>query len=128
MRANISAAEQEVLCVLLDRGESTAIELHKTFLPKRQWMPTTVATFLHRLEAKGLVERVKEQGDRAFRFRPTRIAEKSRRAVLKDVLERLFGGDPFPIMSSLLEEARLKEDEFNELHRLIDKHASKRRK
>jgi len=124
----MSAAEQEVLCALLERGETTTVDLHKALLPKRQWTHSTVATFLRRLEAKGLVERVKAEGERAFRFRPTRLAGKSRRTALKNILDRLFGGDPFPLVSSLLEETNLKGNDLDELRRLIDEHATKGRK
>ena len=127
MRTNMSAAEQEVLCVLLERGGTTAGDLHQMLLPKRQWTHSTVTTFLRRLEAKGLVERVKGEGERAFRFQPTNIAGKSRNTALKDVLDRLFGGDPFPLVSSLLEETNLKGNDLDELRRLIDTHDSRRK-
>ena len=128
MSQKVSASEKEVLYALLELGQATAGELHQSLAPERPWAYSTVVTFLRRLEAKGLVDHTRTEGDRAFIFRPTRIAQKSRRTALREILDHVFGGNPLPLMSSLLEETKLQGHELDELRRLIDEHAAKRRK
>jgi BlaI family penicillinase repressor len=122
MVGKASESEMTVLAALLHTGESTAADLHAAFSESHGWAHSTVVTFLRRLEAKGLVRHNRRRGQRAFVYRPTKKAGASRHRVIRDVLERLFGGNPLPLVSSLLEHGNLSQKQVRELQRMIEHH------
>lgn len=122
MAKKASESEMTVLAALLERGEATAADLHATFLASHAWAHSTVVTFLRRLEAKGLAAHSRPRGQRAFVYRPTAKARSTRHRVVRDILERLFGGNPLPLVSSLLEEGNVTEEQIRELQRMIERH------
>ena len=128
MTRKVSESEAEVLSVLMRMKQATAVELHEEISRTRKWAHATVLTFLRRLETKGLVQHRRDGQFRAFIYRPTRHAAPTRRSVLRNVLMRVFGGTPLPLVSSLLEERRLSEDDIAQLRQLIDHHAAGRKK
>jgi len=120
MPEKASDAEAIVLAALIEKKHATAEELRATLAKKRGWAYSTVVTFLRRLEAKGLAAHGRPGGGRAFVFRATRRARTSRRRALLDTLDRLFGGNPLPLVSSLIDEGRMKKGQIEELRRMID--------
>ncbi|NUN98472.1 MAG: BlaI/MecI/CopY family transcriptional regulator [Candidatus Omnitrophica bacterium] len=122
MSRKVSDAEREVLQALIDLGEGTSGEIFQRCAESRNWAPGTVVTFIRRLEAKGYVEHFLRNGSKAFVYRPTPRARSLARRLLKDLLEGVFGGDPLPLVSCLLEEKRLEPEQVEELRRLLDDH------
>jgi predicted transcriptional regulator len=122
MAEKASESELTVLAVLLEKGHATAAELHEYLSKDRGWAHSTVVTFLRRLEAKGLVSHSRPRAQRAFVYRPTNQARSTRHRVVRDLLERVFGGNPLPLVSSLLEDGNLREDQIRELHNMIEGH------
>jgi len=122
MPERASEAEMAVLAALLKKGRATAAEIHAVCEETHGWTHSTVVTFLRRLEAKGLVAHKKPRGERAFVFQPTHRVLTLRRRAVHDVVDRLFGGSLLPLVSSLLEDGRLKEREIRDLHKMIDDH------
>jgi len=125
MAEKASDAEMTVLAALLERGEATAADLHTELTGGHGWAHSTVVTFLRRLEAKGLVTHGRPRGQRAFVDRPTARARSSRHRVIRDVLERVFGGNPLPLVSSLLEHGDLSRKQLDELQRMIERRRRK---
>jgi predicted transcriptional regulator len=125
MADKASDAEMTVLAALLERREATAADLHNQFSERRGWAHSTVVTFLRRLEAKGLVTHTRPRGQRAFLYRPTAKARSTRHRVIRDVLDRVFGGNPLPLVSSLLEEGNLNQEQLEELQRMIERQRRK---
>lgn len=128
MPEKVSDSEMEVLRILIEHGPATAAEIHRQTATERQWAYSTVVTFLRRLEAKGMAGHAQPEGSRAFVYQATLKAQSTRRTLLRQVLDRMFGGNPLPLVSSLLDETRLNETQLTELHRMLDEHAAKRRK
>ena len=82
---------------------------------------TTVLTTLRILEKKGyVVHHPHPEGGRAHVYLPTVAAAKTRRLHVKDLVARLFGGEPQELMVGLLEEEPLERDELKRLRALID--------
>jgi len=125
MTKKASDSEMTVLTALLERGEATVADLHVTFEASHGWAHSTVVTFLRRLEAKGLVTHTRPRGQRAFVYRPTAKARSTRQRVIRDVLERVFGGNPLPLVSSLLEQGDLSQEQLEELQRMIERQRRK---
>lgn len=128
MAEKASDSELTVLAVLLEKGGATAAELHAVLEKSHSWAHSTVVTFLRRLEAKGLVVHSRPRGERAFVFKPTRKALSLRRRAVGDLIDKLFGGNPLPLLSSLLEDGRLEETEIHELRTMIDCHIRRKEK
>lgn len=123
MASRITPAESQVLQVLIEQGEATTKAVHEALVDATGWAHATVVTFVRRLEAKGLVSHGRKRKERAFYYRPTRSGRSAGRRQLKDLLDRVFGGNPVPLVSTLLEEKSLKPNQIAELRRLLDAHA-----
>jgi len=122
MPERASEAEMAVLAALLEKGRATAAEIHAACEETHGWTHSTVVTFLRRLEAKGLVAHKKPRAQRAFVFQPTHRVATLRRRAVHDMVDRLFAGNLLPLVSSLLEDGKLKEREIRDLHKMIDDH------
>jgi BlaI family transcriptional regulator, penicillinase repressor len=122
MKDTMTSSEAKVLQVLVEHEEATAKTVYKTLAEETGWALATVVTFLRRLEAKGLVRHRKQQGERAFLYRPSRQGSAAGKRQLKEVLNRVFGGNPLPLVSMLLEEQALEPEQIDELRQLLDAH------
>ena len=74
---------------------------------------------IRRLEKKGYV-RHKVQG-KAHVFSAAKKPEQVIKRSVGDFVDRLFGGDPFPLMMHLADESELDEADLNRLKKLIKK-------
>lgn len=125
MAAKVSQAELEVLSALLELKRGTAREVHDRLKSGPGWAHPTVVTFLRRLEAKGLVGHSEVPGRRSFLYKPTRRGRATRGRAVRDLLDRAFGGDPLPLVSSLIEEANLSTDQIEELRDMLAERTEK---
>jgi predicted transcriptional regulator len=125
MSPKVSDAEMEILRLIIEMGEGNTSQIYGASMKIKSWAPGTVVTFVRRLEVKGYLEHTLIPGSKAYLYRPTAKAKTLRRGVVKDLLERVFGGNPLPIVSYLLEEKTLTRKELTELKRLIEEHEKK---
>jgi BlaI family transcriptional regulator, penicillinase repressor len=99
------------------RGEATVADVHQALLEERGLAPTTIATMLKKMEAKGVV-RHRAEG-RRFVYRPTVSQEAVTRSMVGELTERLFDGRPAELVAHLIEEYDIDRDQLAELTRLI---------
>jgi predicted transcriptional regulator len=125
MVPKISDAEMEVLRLIIEMGEGTTGQIYEASMKVKSWAPGTVITFVRRLEAKGFLEHTLIEGTKSYLYRPTAQGKALRRGVVKDLLERVFGGNPLPIVSYLLDEKKLTKSEITDLKHLIEEHEQK---
>jgi predicted transcriptional regulator len=114
-----------ILKVLWQRGESTAADVHAALVAARGLAPTTIATMLKKMEARGLVMH-REEG-RRFIYRAAVTEENLTRSMVTDLTDRLFDGKASELVSHLLAEHDIDRSELAELERLIAQ-AERRRK
>ncbi len=107
----------EMLDVLKRLGEATVYDLMEGFPPERRPRSSTVQTVMRSLEKRGLATHRTE--GRTFVFRVTDEAENVRGQAVRDVLQRMFGGSPNALVSTLLDVADFTPDELAELKRLL---------
>jgi predicted transcriptional regulator len=100
---HLPAAELDVLACLWQEGQATARRIREMMKRYRPMAHGSVVTLLVRLEGKGLVTKEKGRVGKAFVFRPTQRPEIAYRALLKDLLVRVFGGDVVKMTASLLD-------------------------
>lgn len=114
----MSPAETEILRLVWQLGAATVQQVHDTLPEGRKIAYKTVQTLLRRLEEKGYLTH-KAQG-RAYVFCPAVKREAVVKRTVLDFLDRLFGGDPRPLMHFLAREGRIDTEDIEELKKLID--------
>ncbi len=114
----MSPAETEILRLVWQLGAATVQQVHEALPAGRKVAYKTVQTLLRRLEEKGYLTH-KIEG-KAHVFCPAVKREAVVKRTVLDFLDRLFGGDPKPLMHFLAEEGRIDAEDIDELKRLID--------
>jgi BlaI family transcriptional regulator, penicillinase repressor len=120
-----TASELDILHVLWDRGASTVRDVHDALSEKREIGYTTVLKLMQIMTAKGLVRRNEEQ--RAHVYEACLPAEKTKRQLAADTLDRVFDGSASQLMLHALAGHRSSKQEIAELRRLLDDYERKLR-
>jgi predicted transcriptional regulator len=105
-----------ILQELWTAGEATVSEVHTALFPTRQLAPTTIATMLKKMEARGLV-RHRTEG-RRFVYQPAVTEDRVTHSMVSDLTERLFEGRATDLVSYLIRE-HIEAGELDELNALI---------
>lgn len=104
--------ELDIMSVLWDRGSATVAEVRDKLPADLAY--TTVLTILRNLEAKGFVRH--EGEGKAHRYFP-RVARKAAgRSAVARLIDKMFGGDPSMLVSHLVADQSLSDDELRKLH------------
>ncbi len=106
-----------ILQLLWQQGEMAASRVHASLQPDRKLAPTTVATMLSKMEARGLVAH-REQG-RAFLYRAAVNAEVVTRGLGDHFVQRLFNGSVAGAVMNLLRTRDVSRDELDQLEKMI---------
>jgi len=115
----MSPAETEILRLVWQLEQATVQQVCEQLPPKRNIAYKTVQTLLRRLEDKGyLRHRIK---GKAYVFSPAIKREDVVKRTVLDFLDRLFAGDPRPLMQFLAEDGRIDADDIERLRKLIDR-------
>ena len=116
--------EMEILNVLWRAGEASVQGVCQELKPPKRAY-TTVLTLLRIMERKGYVAH--ELEGRAFIYRPVLDEEKTRRSVIRRLIDRMFEGSAETLVANLLEHEDISEGELRRLRRIIqDKKRGKR--
>jgi predicted transcriptional regulator len=117
----LSPAETEILRLVWQSEPVTVQEICVNLPKDRAIAYATVQTLLRRLEKKGYVKH--EVQGKAHLFSAAVKREQVIKRTVGDFIERLFGGDPLPLMLHLADQSDLAPDDFDELKRLIERNA-----
>ena len=115
----MSPAETEVLHLVWQLEPATVREIRKNLPRNRKIAYKTVLTLLTRLEEKGYLKH--EVVDQAYVFSPAIERKEVVKRTVLDFLDRLFGGDPTPLMQFLVEDGHLDAQDIEKLKQLLDK-------
>jgi BlaI family penicillinase repressor len=115
-----TTSELEILQVLWTRGPSTVREVHEILSEKREMGYTNVLKLMQIMTEKGLVRRNETQ--RAHVYEVCQPAEKTKRNLAADVMERIFDNSASELMMHALAGRRASKEEIAELRRLINEH------
>jgi BlaI family penicillinase repressor len=99
--------------VVWPRGHTTVRDVYETLLEERKIAYTTVMTMMNVLEKKGHL-RKKAEG-RSFLYRPTRPQRQVVRSMVREFVQRVFGGSAAPLLAHLVDEERLTPAELDAL-------------
>jgi predicted transcriptional regulator len=107
--------ELDVMGVLWDLGSATVAEVRERLADKLAY--TTVLTVLRTLEQKGHVGHVGE--GRAHRYHPLVKREAAGRNALRRIVAKVFQGSPELLMTQLVSDKNLTDEELRRLRRLL---------
>jgi BlaI family penicillinase repressor len=120
-----TSSELEILHILWERGPSTVREVHEALHEKRPIGYTSVLKLMQIMTAKGTVRRNEEQ--RAHVYEAVQPAEKTKRELALDVLQRVFDGSASELMMHALSGRKASKDEIEEMRRLLNEYERKLR-
>ncbi len=115
----LSPAETEILRLVWQLDKATVQDVCNKLPAKRKIAYATVQTLLRRLEKKGYVKH-RIRGKAHVFFAAVKSENVIKRSV-NDFLDRLFGGDPVPLMQYLAEHGKIDAGDIEKLKRLAGK-------
>ncbi|MHC4574081.1 MAG: BlaI/MecI/CopY family transcriptional regulator [Planctomycetota bacterium] len=118
----VSPAETQVLRIVWEIGKATVQDVCDWLPAERDITYATVQTLLRRLEKKGYLKH-HNQGKAHVFFAAVRSEDVIKRTVT-DFLDRLFGGDPVPLIQYLAEHGKIDADDIEKLKRLVNRNES----
>jgi BlaI family penicillinase repressor len=110
--------ELEILRVLWERGPSTVRDVYACLSRIRPVGYTTVLKFMQIMAEKGLVRRDQEQ--RAHLYEAMVPRESTQRQLVRDLLDRAFGGSPLQLVMQALSAKRATPAEIEQIRHLLD--------
>ena len=115
----MSPSETEILRLVWQLGKATVQEVCNKLPARRKIAYATVQTLLRRLEKKGYLKH--SNSGKAHVFSAAVKREHVVKRTVGDFLDRLFGGDPIPLMQYLAEHGKISIDDIEKLKRLTSK-------
>ena len=111
-------AELAILRVLWERGPSTVRQVHELLPRDRPAAYTTALKLLQIMTEKGLVDR--DERERTHVYRARLSEEQTQRQLVRDLLDRAFGGSSSKLVMQALATRRASADELREIRKAID--------
>jgi BlaI family penicillinase repressor len=122
----LTRAESEIMAILWRAGGATVHEVVEAL--SRDVAYTSVLTLLRILEKKNYVRHEPHpEGGRAHFYKPLVQAVAARRQHVRDLIDRLFGGQSDELVAGLLEEESWSKPDLERLRQLIDSRLSTQR-
>ncbi len=120
MSGRLSKLEFQVMDALWSGGQLSIREIQAEIPARKTPAYTTVQTTVYRMEAKGIVRRVRKVGNfHVFEAMITR--EAAQRRVIDDLLS-YFGGRSQPLMAHLIDSGKLSLADVKEAEKLLKSH------
>ena len=111
-------AELAILRVLWERGPSTVRQVHDALARDRVAAYTTALKLMQIMTEKGLLGR--DERDRTHVYSPKLTQAQTQRQLIRDLLDRAFGGSSSKLVMQALATRRASAEELSEIRRLID--------
>lgn len=117
--AALSPAETEILRIVWELQNATVQQVVDQLPPDRTIAYATVQTLLRRLEKKGYLTH--QAGGKAHIFSAVAKKDEVISRTVGDFVNRLFGGDPLPLVQYLAEHGKITRQDIDRLKDLIEK-------
>jgi BlaI family transcriptional regulator, penicillinase repressor len=111
-------AELAILRILWDRGRCTVRQVHDALSRERPAAYTTALKMLQIMTEKGLVRR--DDTDRTHIYEPRLSEEQTQRQLVRDLVDRAFGGSASKLVLQALSTRRATAEELGEIRKLIE--------
>lgn len=122
---SISPSETEILRLLWQLKAGTVQAVCEALPPERTIGYATVQTLLRRLEKKGYITHTVE--GKAHVFSPVIQKQRVIGTAVRSFLDKLFGGDPLPLIQYLAENNEISPQDIEKLRNIIDASQSNRK-
>ena len=113
----LSKLEYQIMEVLWEKGEPSLREIQDAFPKDQRPAYTTIQTMVYRMEAKGVVRRVKKVGNFHL-FAATITPDAAQRRLIDDLLA-LFGGRSQLLMAHLIQGGKLSLADVKEAEKML---------
>lgn len=113
----LSKLEYQIMESLWARGELSIREIQESFQGKRVPAYTTIQTTIYRMEAKGIVLRVRKVGN--FHIFGAAVSREAAQRRLIDDLLGFFGGQTQPVMAHLIESGKLSLEDIKDAEQVL---------
>jgi predicted transcriptional regulator len=110
--------ELAILRILWERGPSTVRQVHEQLARERAAAYTTALKLLQIMTEKGLVER--DERERTHVYKAKLSEDQTQRQLVRDLLDRAFGGSAGKLVMQALATKRASADELREIRKVID--------
>ena len=115
MEISFTERELDVMGVLWDTGGATVAEVRERLADSLAY--TTVLTVLRTLEEKGYAGHVEE--GKAYRYHALVARQEAGSSVLKRMLRKLFKDSPELLLTHLVSDRKLSDEELRRMHDLL---------
>jgi BlaI family penicillinase repressor len=115
----LSDFEIDVLTHFWEHDRLSAPELFREIGEARGVTYSTIKTIVDRLEEKGAIRRVDNEG-KTIIYSAAVSREHVRKPLVDSFVKRMFGEDRRPLFAQLLRDDKLSEDEIEFLRQLVD--------
>jgi BlaI family penicillinase repressor len=115
----LSNRETQIMEMLWARGEASIREIQEAFPVKKRPGYTTVQTMIYRMEAKGVVRRVRKLGN--FHMFAATVSRELAQRRLVDELLAMFGGRSKPVMAHMIESGKLTLEDVKDAEKTLRK-------
>ncbi len=119
---SLTEAEWKIIQVLWDKSPLTMMEVTHALETETGWTKHTVITLLKRMQSKGTVHIGERDGIKTYA--PAVKKQQVAREQTRTLLSRLFSGRAAMLVSNLVEQGDVTEDEIREMMEIL-KRASK---
>ena len=121
MNIQFTDRELDIMAVLWEKGASTVAEVREALPDDLAY--TTVLTILRTLEEKGHVTHDEE--GRAHRYRALVERAKAEKSAVSKLVKKLFKGSPELLLTQLVADRKLTDDDLKRMRALIDEQLKK---
>ena len=116
MGVTLTGRELDILAILWQLKSGTVAEVRDRLPDDLAY--TTVLSLIRTMEEKKLVRHTEE--GRAYRYHPLVQEQAVRKSALKELVETLFQGAPELLMTQLVSDRRLTDEDLRRIRALID--------
>jgi predicted transcriptional regulator len=121
MNIQFTDRELDIMAVLWENGAATVAEVRDALPDDLAY--TTVLTILRTLEEKGYITHDEE--GRAHRYRPLVERAKAEKSAVTKLVKKLFKGSPELLLTQLVADRKLTDDDLKRMRALIDEQLKK---
>ena len=114
-----TSSELEILRIIWDRGPSTVREVYRTLAQEREVGYSTVLKFMQIMSEKGSL--IRDDSVRPQQYRAAHARQQTQRGIIRDVIDRAFGGSSATLIVQALSDRRSTADERRQIRELLDR-------
>lgn len=117
----LTRLELEIMQVVWGKDEVTVEQIQRELRERdRPLALPSIRTMLSILQQKGYVTR--RRLSHAYHYRALVSADKARKRILKDILDRAFDGSALDLVAALVKADMVSEEELEQISKLIGEH------